>query len=499
MKLLLSLFLLSGTAIAADYPSHWRAAVSTEGAPAWEILPQAAQPDEVILSKRNELGLLSNFAATPFAFRGKTYASMEGFWQAMKYPENENDPRASFPGLAWPHKRSEVEQMTAFAAKEAGNAGSENMKKMGIDWVTFEGRRFVYRARGESDFYRLIVEAMRAKLEQNPEVKRVLLQTGNLRLRPDHRSEDPNLKAWQYNEIWMLLRGELNPLASWNDPVRARLLDWMEKLTSVGGKSYLPPEERVAVFDLDGTVLAESPDSMEAALTTRRLLGKLEKDSSLEKNPLYKAVKDNDRRFFDKLENVLTKVGEAFAGETMEEYLRYLTDFYRNYQNQKFKRSYSEMIYAPMVELIDWLRLNRFQVYVCSGTQEALLKVMAEDLHIPAENMIGTIVRFDYKEEAGKDLFRLEPATVHPSANMEFKPVRIFERVGRRPVFAMANSEKDREMLQYAALHPRSGLALVLYHDDPREAPHSRPKLLEFARQGGWLVVSMKDTFKRIF
>src|SRR5882757_7988335 len=77
-----------------NYPAHWWMPVPTNGAPSWEILPQAAAPGEVILSKRNELGLLSNFAPTPFTFRGKRYASLEGFWQMMKYPESADDPRA---------------------------------------------------------------------------------------------------------------------------------------------------------------------------------------------------------------------------------------------------------------------------------------------------------------------------------------------------------------------------------------------------------------------
>src|ERR1700754_3294288 len=80
----------------SKYPAHWWTPVSEAGKPDWEILPQAARPGEVILSKRNELGLLSNFAATPFIFRGKRYASLEGFWQMMLYPENGNDDRAKF-------------------------------------------------------------------------------------------------------------------------------------------------------------------------------------------------------------------------------------------------------------------------------------------------------------------------------------------------------------------------------------------------------------------
>ena len=104
--------------------------------PGWEILPQEAGPGEVILSKRNELGLLSNFAATPFEFRGKRYASLEGFWQMMKYPEGPDDPRAKFPGLEWTHTRDEVAEMTAFDAKKAGDLASRNMAR----WASIGSR-----------------------------------------------------------------------------------------------------------------------------------------------------------------------------------------------------------------------------------------------------------------------------------------------------------------------------------------------------------------------
>ena len=146
------------------YPAHWWTPVSEEGKPDWEILPQAAGPGEVILSKRNELGLLSNFAPTPFKFRGKNYGSLEGFWQMMLYPEGETDARAKFLGLTWKYTREQVAQMTAFEAKAAGTLAEENMKKMGIDWVTFEGRQFEYRPVEPGEHYRLIVEATREKV-----------------------------------------------------------------------------------------------------------------------------------------------------------------------------------------------------------------------------------------------------------------------------------------------------------------------------------------------
>ena len=207
---------LSGLAVAiavaqqgGGYPAHWWTPVPEDQKPAWEILPQAARPGEVILSKRNELGILSNFAATPFTLRGKRYASVEGFWQMMLYPEGPRDPRAKAPGTTWAHTREEVARMTGFEAKDAGTLAEENMKKMGIDWVTFEGKRIQYRSKKKSDHYRLIVEAMRAKLEQNPKVREILLATGDLVLAPDHVQEANPPAEWLYFRIWMDMRSEL--------------------------------------------------------------------------------------------------------------------------------------------------------------------------------------------------------------------------------------------------------------------------------------------------
>jgi predicted NAD-dependent protein-ADP-ribosyltransferase YbiA (DUF1768 family) len=194
---------------ASAFPAHWWAPVPPESAASWEILPQAAGPGEVIVSKRHELGVLSNFAATPFVYHGKRYASVEGFWQAMLYPEGPDDPRARFPGLEWPHTRGEVAGMTAFEAKRAGDLAERNMAAMGIDWASFEGRRFPYRSARPGEHHRLVLAAMREKLRQNPEVRRVLLGTGDLVLRPDHRQAADDPPEWRYCGIWMRMRAEL--------------------------------------------------------------------------------------------------------------------------------------------------------------------------------------------------------------------------------------------------------------------------------------------------
>ena len=206
MKMLLLLLVICSCAIKTKYPAHWWRPVDEQNAATWEILPQAAGENEVILSKRNELGILSNFAATPFWLNGKRYASVEGFWQMMKYPEGKDDPRQDWK---LPHTREKVAQMSGFEAKAAGDLAEEWMKKTSIDWVTFEGERMSYCSPTPGEHYRLIKEAMIKKLRYNQEVKRLLLATNDLILKPDHHAETCTAPEWKYFELWMDIRKDL--------------------------------------------------------------------------------------------------------------------------------------------------------------------------------------------------------------------------------------------------------------------------------------------------
>lgn len=193
-----------------NYPSHWWTPVDDPNAPDWEVLPQAAGPGEVILSKRNELGCLSNFAPTPFTFREKTYASIEGWWFAMFYPENDADPRAQYPGLKWRFTRDEVSNLSGFEAWNAGESAVLNMKTMGIPWITFQGDRMDYWIPTKGRHYDLVVEALWAKLNQNAIVRKTLLSTGNLKLRPDYHEPLDAPPSWKHYLIWMEIRSHLN-------------------------------------------------------------------------------------------------------------------------------------------------------------------------------------------------------------------------------------------------------------------------------------------------
>lgn len=202
---------LTVSAAEEGYPAEWWAYVDPSTAPSWEILPQQAGAGEVILSKRTELGIFSNFAATEFNFEDVVYASVEGFWQMMKFPDSllQNDPRFN-PDFTWINTREEVSKMVGFEAKDAGNEGSKVMKALEINWVTYKGKQITYRTSQKGEHYDLIRNAMKAKMEQNPHVKDLLLKTGNLVLKPDHDQGENVPPAWEYFKIWMDFRDELN-------------------------------------------------------------------------------------------------------------------------------------------------------------------------------------------------------------------------------------------------------------------------------------------------
>ena len=215
--LFISLLLLAGCVatgqkiLADNYPDVWWKEVPKDQLAGWEIPPQAADRSkgEVILSKRNELGKLSNFEHAPFDLDGTRFESIEGLWQSLKYPEDENDERAKDKSIVWPYTRAQVEKLSSFEAKKAGEVASANMKKLNIKWITYHGDRFYSSGDDTKKHYALIERASRAKLDANPEIKALLLRTGNLKLMPDHIQQPGLPPAYQYFDIYMKIRAEL--------------------------------------------------------------------------------------------------------------------------------------------------------------------------------------------------------------------------------------------------------------------------------------------------
>ncbi len=209
MKFLILLMIIPIQLLANDYPSHWWKPVPKQLKHSWEITPDQAKPGEVILSKRNELGILSNFAHTPFEFEGIHYESVEGAWQSLKYPEGPKDIRAKAPFTKWPFTRKQVQNMIGFEAMKAGKIANRNMLFMGINWVSFKGLKMKIKTPQKAAHYKLIKKMIIEKIKQNPKVKEILLSTGNLILKPDHKIRKSAPPAWHYNEIYMEIRKTL--------------------------------------------------------------------------------------------------------------------------------------------------------------------------------------------------------------------------------------------------------------------------------------------------
>lgn len=193
-----------------NYPTEWWTEIPREQGRGWEILPQDAKKGEVILSKRTVLGVFSNFAESPFVLDGIQFASIEGLWQGLKYPDPDLKGDTRFEIKDWPHTRAEVFAMTGWDAKTAGNEANGIMNEHEIDYVTWFDKKFNYvdGAEGSAFHLELITRAMREKVLQNPEIKALLIKTKGLTLRPDHYMSSRYPASFYYHKILMKIRDE---------------------------------------------------------------------------------------------------------------------------------------------------------------------------------------------------------------------------------------------------------------------------------------------------
>lgn len=211
MRFLGILFLFfSFSLLAQDFPAAWWAPVPRESAASWEILPQDAGKGEVILSKRTELGVFSNFGDTPFILDGLSFGSVEGLWQSLKYPDPTipKDKRHKISG--WKYTREQVALMVGREAKNAGNEANALYRIHGLKNINWRDHFFDYvdHAAGSEFHYHLIKRAIKAKLDQNHALWDLLLKTKCLKLRSDHLAGSNEPPSFRYFEILMVLRDE---------------------------------------------------------------------------------------------------------------------------------------------------------------------------------------------------------------------------------------------------------------------------------------------------
>jgi phosphoserine phosphatase len=304
-----------------------------------------------------------------------------------------------------------------------------------------------------------------------------------------------------------------SPLPSWNDTATRRALVGFVETVSRPGDGYVPPEERVAVFDNDGTLWCEKPMPIELGFILERLAAMVGDDPSLRERQPWKAAVEHDEAWLggaiDKhyagddraVKTLIGGVLQAFAGWPVEKYTAAATAFVGQGRHRKLARSFLQCGYRPMVELLQYLRANGFATYIVSGGNRDFMRTFAQEIYeIPPERVIGSSNELRYQGgehnsvvyQAAPDVFDDGPA----------KPVRIWSRIGRRPILACGNSNGDIPMLDFAGGASRAPLRLLVRHDDDkREFDYmtGADTALARAKTQDWKVISMKNDWSCVF
>jgi phosphoglycolate phosphatase-like HAD superfamily hydrolase len=303
-------------------------------------------------------------------------------------------------------------------------------------------------------------------------------------------------------------------LESWNDtPTRAAIESYVESVTT-DGPDFVLPEERVAVFDNDGTLWSEKPIPIQLDFALHRMAAMAEADPSLQDQQPWKAVFENDMKWLGEamvkhyhgddadLGLLMAAVPRTISDLSIEDYHREVAAFFEQAEHPVLKRPYRACGYTPMVEMLRYLEGNEFTPYIASGGDRDFMRPIASHIYgIPPERIIGSSQALDFQErEDGNDVLY--------KSEMEFfddgptKPVRIWSRIGRRPILAGGNSNGDIQMLRFAN-HPRHpALRTLLLHDDAeREFDYTAgaEDALARASEKGWTVISIKDDWSQVF
>ena len=303
-------------------------------------------------------------------------------------------------------------------------------------------------------------------------------------------------------------------LASWNDTSATQaIVEFIERVTNEGGPDFVPPAERVAVFDNDGTLWCEQPIQIEVGFILKRLAEMANADTSLRDRQPWKAAHERDYAW---LGNAITKhyhgddgdvkvlmagILRAFAGMTVEEYAAAADEFLHG-RHQTIDRKFRECGYLPMIELLRYLEANGFSTFIASGGDRDFMRPVTDEIYgVPAERVIGSSNALTYQEdEHGGTLVYLAQPDVFDDGPI--KPVRIWSRIGRRPILAAGNSNGDIPMLRYAGGRSRPALRLLLLHDDAErefEYTAGAEQSLDVAEKEGWTVVSIKHDWAAVF
>ena len=310
---------------------------------------------------------------------------------------------------------------------------------------------------------------------------------------------------------------QTDPLPSWNDTfAKQAIVEFVTDTTSQGSKTFVPPEERIATFDQDGTLWVEHPMYSQVIYCLDRVPALVAERPELKDVEPFKTVLTGDKEAIAKLpmHDLEKLLAATLTGMTVEQFQAEVKKWVAAAKDPRWQRPYTELTYQPMKEVLGYLRANGYKTYIVTGGGQDFVSVYAEATYgIPPEQVVGTAgsTTYSYGKD-GKPILTKEPKLLLNDNNAG-KPEGIHLMIGRRPVFAAGNSTGDQEMLEYTEAGEGPRFAMLVLHDDAKREYAYGPAtglpdtkvgtftqdLYDEAMNDGWLVISMKKDWKRIF
>jgi phosphoglycolate phosphatase-like HAD superfamily hydrolase len=306
------------------------------------------------------------------------------------------------------------------------------------------------------------------------------------------------------------------PLASWDDgPAKAAILNFVRATTDRSSKDFVPPEDRIATFDQDGTLWVEHPLYTQAMFALDRVHALAPQYPEWQSQEPFKAVLSNDQTALGRFSegNWAEIIFLTHSGMSQAAFREIAAQWIASAKHPRFHRLYTELVYQPMIEVLQLLHGNGFKTYIVSGFGQYFMRIYTQRVYgIPSEQVLGSSVVTKYQIANGTPELMREPKLLL-NCNFGGKPVAIDLFIGKRPYAAFGNSTGDRQMLEWTGAGNGTRLKMLVHHDDATREYAYGPvggladttvgtfdqSLMDEAKSRGWVVVSMKNDWQRIF
>lgn len=317
--------------------------------------------------------------------------------------------------------------------------------------------------------------------------------------------------------VFSRAHAQTDPLPSWNDgPAKEAIVEFVQATTAEGSPKFVPPAERIATFDQDGTLWVEHPMYAQVMYCLERVPAVVKAKPDLATVEPFKTVMSGDREAMAKLskQDLLKIVAATLTGVSVDEFSAEAKKWIKTARDPRWKKPYTELAYLPMQEVLKYLRANGYKTYIVTGGGQDFVRIYAERTYdIPPEQVVGTAggTIYGYGKD-GKPSLTKEPKLLL-NDDAAGKPEGIHLMIGRRPVAAFGNSAGDQQMLEYTMAGDGARLAMLVLHDDAKREYAYGPAqglpatkvgnfpqaLYDQAKKQGWTVISMKNDWRRIF